>query len=246
MSQYEQGLNYTVLDRWVEAYGPFPRDYLAVDVETTGLSPDDVPVQIGWCEVIDGKPAHNVARVIDWTQHFDRAALTALAARMEKTRAAMQSKGKAYDWTLDRLAERGKSPREVGAELSRLFRPDRAYVAHYGWGFDYRVIGAFMHAYATQPFSPEHENLIDTQVLVKACLLGVAPTRSEAVRDYIARVTNIRFRGGSSLEACVDLFRLQNSGVKQADLHAACYDAWATHLILEKLRERTSAAVGGR
>ena len=40
------------LQQYVKAFGPLPRDYIVIDLETTGRDPKvDLILQIGWAEV---------------------------------------------------------------------------------------------------------------------------------------------------------------------------------------------------
>ena len=218
------------------AYGGLPESYRVVDVETTGIDHDsDRVIQLGWCDVAGRRAVKNASAVVNWPAAMAAVEVAALAARLDKTRATMESRGNSYPWTVDLLRKVGLPPAEVWKKFTAGHRPTD-YVAHYGWLLDYGMIGRFAEATGAS-FAPDHAQLHDTGLLTKACLMSLRRRPDEGPRSYYLRVYQAGGSPRHNLERCLDLFGLHGSGAVKRHMHgSADYDAWVTHLIFEKLR----------
>ena len=220
------------------AYGPWPDDYLVVDTETTGLDPDaDWPVQVGWCAVAGRRPLVNAAAALNWPDALPAPALASFEDRLWRTARKMAARGNRYPWTVALLREKGVQP---AAGLARAFAarpPGGHYVAHYGWGFDYPLVGRVAADLGLDDFAPPHEHLWDTAMLVKACQTGLVPKPNEPLRRFLGRLNDAAPRGRYSLTACVSIFDLAAAGAAAKEAHDAGYDAWLSHLVFERLRD---------
>jgi len=222
---------------WVDEFGKLPRNYLAVDTETSGVDPrQDYILQLGFCKVADSQAKLYGSLTIDWTQVLNRSQLQDLERRMDGARTAMQKRGKQYDWTIDSLTKHGKHPREIAKRFLAQVGDDWAFAAHYGFLLDYPIIGKFLQQYGEKPFAPELEKMIDTGLLVKAGFIGVSPEQHEDMMSYVKRVDTVRAAPRHSMEHCVDYFDLVKQGAVKKNLHDAGYDAWCVHLLVEKMR----------
>jgi len=224
---------------YIKEYGPIPDDYVSIDIEASGLGERDLPLQIGWCIVKNRKPIVEVSHVIDWTSYLKSNEVEDLAKRMDDTRKKMDSKGYSYPWTIKMLKTRGKHPKEVAKKLFETI--DNQYlVAHYGWMFDYPVIGKYLSKYGNYNFSPDQSLLLDTGILVKSMLVSVSPSKGEPYHTYLKRIHSINTGHKHSVTACLDIFGLNSKGVNKSATHDSGYDSWLVHLILESLREKSN------
>lgn len=223
-----------VLVAWVDQYGPFPDDYVCVDLESTGITAQDKIVQIGWCAVKDRKPVLSHSIVIDWTT--DHATdIRWLEKTLANTRVKMEQKGKQYPWTVELLRARGKKPRDAVATFANACKAYDAYSTHYGWAFDYPRLGKLMHECGSE-FAPDQNRMLDTGLLTKACLTKTPVNSDESVAAYMRRVDNLRAAPRHNIEACVAMYGLKTSGAGVKNAHEGGYDAWLVFLITEQLR----------
>jgi DNA polymerase III epsilon subunit-like protein len=222
------------LSAWVDEYGPFPDNYVCVDLESTGITPQDKIVQIGWCLVKDRKTVLSQSVVLDWTRDSGTDQKW-LVDTLERTRTKMVQKGKQYPWTMALLRERGKTPAAAVESFINACEPYDAYSTHYGWAFDYPRIGQLLDAYGHE-FAPDQSRMIDTGLLTKACLTNTAPKRGESVSAYMRRIDAIRSSPRHNIEACMDLYGLDVAGAHKKNAHDGGYDAWLVALMTERVR----------
>jgi DNA polymerase III epsilon subunit-like protein len=219
---------------WKEAYG-LPMRYRAVDVETTGLDQiKDRIINLGWCvgSVSPSDPGLERFILIDWTRVLSTPELQDMATRMERTRKAMEDKGLDYRWSIDELRAHGVSPHEaVEAFLSAC--AGHPLVAHYGWKFDYPLIGRLAAAYGPG-LDVNVTDLIDTGLMVKAVMNSTRPYAGEEFRTFVNRI-NAERAGLHSMRTCVERYRLDRYGVHASHQHDAGYDAWLAHLLYRQL-----------
>lgn len=241
-----QPLDFRPAAAYAAAYGPFPDDYLAVDLETTGLDRTlDWPLQIGWCVVRGGRAASNAAVLVDWPSHVEEYRRAAFVDRLLATGKSMAHKGLSYPWTLEQLRAKGVSPQEA---FRRLYaqNPSKNWLAHFGWGFDFPCLGRAAQEAGAEPFEPEHEKLWDTAMLVKACQTGLTPRPGEPLRQFLLRLHDARAKGKFSLKECFSIFSLAELGAtpRAEYLHESAYDAWLTVLVFEKIKEGVRKLAG--
>ncbi len=229
---------------WAAEYGPIPDDYVALDVESSGIDTHrDLPLQLGWCVVKNRKAVLEADVLIDWTRTLSPAAVAELDARMTATRGRMAEKDKAYPWTLDMLRARGVSPVDAVDRLIAVLGPDPAVAAHYGFLFDYPCLGRTFELVGRE-FAPDLDRMLDTGLMIRACLVGVSPAWNETLPVYVKRLNAVRCGPRHNLAAAAEFFDLRAaSGVASKNCHTASYDAWIVHLLIEKLRGLVRPAV---
>src|SRR5262245_7188623 len=86
-------------------FGAFPDQYIVIDLETSGFTRDkDLVVQIGFCEVRDGRPQRVESAVLDWTRYsgVNRAWLL---DRLDYARLSCARRGVRFPWTWERVAQ---------------------------------------------------------------------------------------------------------------------------------------------
>lgn len=228
----------TVIRAWFEEYGPPPEDYLAVDIEASGVDHcKDYAVQFGWCRVVAGRPVLGASAAVDWSA-LDPSEFSIFAERLANARAQMLDRGNNFPWTPQLLARVGRAPADALAALRAAFTPgdDPAFASHYGWAFDYPAIGRHFERWTRQPFEPHHDRMWDTALMVKAGQTGLRPRRTEPLRSFLVRLNEARPNGKYNLSECVRMFDLGDSGASVRHAHDAEYDSWLCHLLLERLR----------
>jgi hypothetical protein len=222
---------------WAQRF-PLPRDYVAVDIESSGLVPGRHRVlHFGWCTVRDGCAVRSEGVVIDWNRTLDREALGALHRDMQLAKVAMAAKDQEYRWSAEALARRGVHPDEA-VERIRAAVSGVPLVAHYGYGFDYPMLGALLG----DPGLPRRRHM-DTCLMARA-LLAPAPVHpGEAYEAYVRRLLTTRC-ARHALADCVTLLGLdQSHGADPKHAHDAEYDNWISHLLLERFRDLAQASV---
>lgn len=227
------------MSAWVDQYGPFPDDYVCVDLESTGITPQDKIVQIGWCLVKDRKPVLSQSVVLNWTvdPFVDQ---KWLVDTLERTRSKMEDKGKQYPWTVKLLREHGKTPADAINQFVTACKPYDAYSTHYGWAFDYPRLGALLDEHR-HTFAPEQNRMLDTGLLTKAALTNTPPKHRETVAAYMRRIDAIRNSPRHNIEVCMDLYGLNVAGAHKKNAHDGGYDAWLVALMTEKIRHFENA-----
>jgi len=222
---------------WGVEYGSIPDDYITLDIESSGIDVNrDLPLQLGWCVVKNRKAVLEEDVLIDWTKTLTATQLDELAVRMDATRRRMAEKEKAYPWTIDMLRSKGMSAVKAVTRFASALGSNPTVAAHYGWLFDYPALGRTFDLIG-QEFSPEHNRMYDTGLMLKACLVGISPARNEPLAAYTKRLHTARCSVRHNLEAASELFDLRTtSGADKGSQHRAGYDAWLVHLLLERLR----------
>src|ERR1700735_1668329 len=95
---------YQSLARFLTPAG-WPRTYLVIDIETDGLGPAALPLQVAWLKIRDRVPVpeESGTRLLDWTRPEYGYGPDYIAGTIAKTRENMESRGKPYHITMDRL-----------------------------------------------------------------------------------------------------------------------------------------------
>jgi len=195
----------------------WPRDYLAFDVETTGLSlTEDLVVEWGHCLVRDAQVVDQATMLIDWTScvHLDQ---DWLVARLAAVQAQLQAAGRTYSVSWERLRREGVAPAEALAQIDELARSllqsGGCLVAHNGYGFDEQA----------------------SQVPGDARVL---PQPGDSLRQYFSRVRALSLPGvRSNLDTHCYQKYLAELGVDRSRLHQAQQDAYCCHLLMEVWRK---------
>jgi DNA polymerase III epsilon subunit-like protein len=227
--------------RWVDRYGPFPRDYLIIDTETTGLSfGKDLVLQVGLCEVRKGKVVENHDVVLNWFAHPSISHMW-LAQRIRETREQLQAQGCNYPWTVERVGH-GEPPMEVLADyLARIMtRVDEGFLVlgHNIAGFDSFMLEAHFRRFLAEPYQFP-ETCWDTGAMEKASQAGWLPGANEQPFPFSRRVIRKPAKIKWSLERhSVPKYGLADKHkLDMTRAHTAGFDCLATHCLLEAFRE---------
>lgn len=228
------------LKQAVKCLGPFPRNFLCIDLETSGLSPTrNLPVEIGWAECVDGVVVDNGSAVLAWDRHPD-VDHREFRRSLEATHARMAEKGKGYTWTPDRVAQGGDPVDVLSGVLARLID----CTCNNGWGlvahnspFDVSFLQSAFSRFLHYPWTPP-ECLFDTGAYVRGSRIPVDPHPGETPGAYAKRCLQVPSRVTWSLDrTCVPAYNLQEKyGVDPELLHGARADALATAYLLAELR----------
>jgi len=232
----------------------FPRDYLVVDIETTGVELGlDLIVQIGHCVVIDGKPVDRVATLLDWSRvpAIDSRWLSDRLARVKRhveTDKQGQPTGKKYHITYDRLTQDGVEPVAVLNVYRDWFDHVRAdnmfFVSHNGIKFDGPFLNEAFTRWLDKPFIFDPLEMLDTGMVEKALRANELPWPEETAANFYSRVGAMRLKG---VRWALDAFAIPQHGldVKHGlDLsaaHSADFDCYMCHLLFEHYLEKTAA-----
>jgi DNA polymerase III epsilon subunit-like protein len=231
--------------------GRWPRDYLAFDVETTGLSlTEDLVVEWGHCLVRDTHIVDQATVLIDWTScvQLDQ---DWLVARLDSVRRQLEAVGRRYSVTWQRLRQEGIPPAEAFAQIDELLTTMRQHggylVAHNGYGFDEpMLLQSARRIEQPQLFQIGDDALLDTQLLEKASQVAgdarVQPQAGETLRQYFTRLRALTLPGvRSNLDTHCYQKYFAARGIDRQQLHQAAYDAYCCHVLMEIWRELADA-----
>lgn len=240
--------------KWQMEAQPFPNDYIAFDLETTGFQPEDsLIVQIGHCRVENRKPVDRGSVILDWTKSADLDQ-DWLKLKLEDTKAQIEladgeSTGRQFPFTYERLKNEGISPDEALNKYSEMFKKAKAagirFVGHNAIGFDSIFIESHFKL-INSDFVFDDRDIIDTGIIEKANQLDKFPWEHESNRAFSKRIRGIAAKGlcWNLDNCCVKKYALDKKyGVKLDDCHSADFDAYVTHLLLEEFRSLARAYV---
>jgi DNA polymerase-3 subunit epsilon len=205
--------------------GGLPDNYMVLDTETTGVSPDrDRVVQLGVCDVTS-------RRVSDvWEQIINHPGVE-----------IPDGAAKVHHISTERMRREGAPACEVLAAFFSLLeavrKAGKPFVGHNAVSFDARILEAEARRCGhTFVFGPNE--IIDTGAIVKASQLGMYFERNDTLRSFAARVGERRAPGvyWSLDRYCFDEFSLGRSGIMKTAAHGAGTDCLLTHMLLETLR----------
>lgn len=240
--------------------GGVPDDYLVFDVETSGVTPTDLILQIGHCLVRGRKVVDWQSFCLDWRQAAGRLPdrcepawacnhrdlqdgnVGWLKTKILDVEQAFRQKGLVGRITWERLAREGNDPLAILGAYRDWFQEvaDRGqfFLAHNGYMFDCRLFEAHFANVLGRPFTFGENAVLDTGTLLKAAQVPTTPRRGESLRAFSGRVAGFRRRGlrWSLSEFAVPLFGLKAKFDGQADSHDAGHDAVMAHLLFEELR----------
>lgn len=236
-----------------------PDDYICIDIETTGLSPEkDFIVQIGHCLVSQGQVVDSCDFFVDWTKSTDRTKLTTrdidfIQQSLSRVSSLMKSRGKNWQIDWNTLCHKGDCPIEVFESYTDLFsyvqKENLPVVAHNGYKFDVPFIDKFLRrCFSNYPFvknaaAISKTFLIDTGALIKAAQLPTTMRPGEQLNSFYKRVVNAYAPNISwSLnEFAVPYFQLDRRGcIDTFKAHTSSYDAYVCSLLLEEIKHRSN------
>ena len=230
---------------WTEA--SFPRKYLCLDVETTGLDPKtDLIVQTGHCVVNDCKLASQRGHVISWLDN-QYVELGWLQDRLDFCKQNMLDKvGHWHGIDIEVMRSRGRPPGQVFENQASLLKKAREsgyrFVGHNLTRFDVPRIQSAIEEWTGLVWTFREHELVDTCAIEKALRLGMRPIDGESHYSLAKRVLSRRVPGlKHSLDDILQRYDLYDRVPKHL-LHTATGDALACHVYLEKLRQLSGMA----
>jgi DNA polymerase III epsilon subunit-like protein len=237
-----------VLDRMAatHTFRNFPCDYLAVDIETTGVEKGlDLIVQIGHCAVVNGVPVDRSGTLLDWTavpsvdQRWLADRLALVKKRVEFDRQG-QPTGKHYHVTYDRLRAEGADPIAVLRAYRDWFAKIRAdglfLVSHNGNQFDAPFLSGAFSVFLGEDHPVLDGEMFDTGMVEKALRGNLGLWAEDTPKSFFDRVGRQPLKG---VRWALDAFAIPQHGlhVKHAlDMslaHTADYDAYLCHLLFQ-------------
>ena len=193
---------------------PKLRSYLVFDFETTGLDPTtDRIIQVGLCEVHRGEVRRRSAWLVKQTVPIAPGAA-------EK-----------HGITDEQIRLHGEPPTKSARVLLKALNDAPGCMGHNIHRFDIPFIRAECDRLGMK--CPDTLEYVDTAALYKGWKLGQPKRQRETQAAYAERILSQRVFGLKyAIPTC-----LQELGipVDQAQLHDASRDAYATHLIFERL-----------
>ena len=215
--------------------GPLPRDYLVLDLETTGLSSADLPIQIGWALVFDGHACNVGAQTIDWSaRHTDYF----LDSRLQIVKQAIVDRdGTVYPFTAASLKADGRPYAEVLSAFLDLHaetvKGGLPLVCHNGLRTDVPILDRVASQYLGRRFTPG--GYFDTMAIERALQTRQTPKAGENWDSFCRRTY---YAGGSKVKSSL-VGHCSHKYALAADLtraHQADFDCRLTHLLVETYR----------
>lgn len=235
--------------------GAWPDDYVCFDLETTGFSrKNDYIVEWGHCIVRDRKPTNRLNIIINW---YDSGLVAGgdawLTKQLHRVRHEMRKAGREFRVTPEIMQRDGVSPEEalpwIFDFLTMLKEQEEILVTHNGWKFDVEMLQNHFQDFMEEEFEFDPNRLIDTGSVEKASQIyddqRALPCKGETMKDYFIRMAHWILPGVYwNLDTwCVEKYDLANKyGADISEAHAADYDAWLVHLLMEEFRALLAAA----
>lgn len=240
-----------IADYWSDRFraqygGEWPSTYCCVDLESSGFRfGEDVMVEWGHTLVVDGKVKDRLSLVFNWANrqtppdHWIR-------TRLDQVRFGMRAALKPCHHSYERMLSEGKSPERafefITEFTSELKKKSIPFVLHNGT-FDEKMLSANFLQFTDQKGFTFGNLMFDTAAIEKASQLEdnrkAHPQENDNLRTYFTRVNNMRVTGiKSNLDGhCFNKY-LKERGVDPAKMHAAEYDSYCCHLMMEVFREQ--------
>jgi len=238
---------------WFKAFAKnfkFPSNYTCIDIETSGLFPqDDFICSVGYCVVRDHAIVDASEHYLDWTRHKD-VDHADLKKRLQKTQKIMEKLGKGFYHTYDTLAKKGDDPVKVLNfyldMFERMERDREVLVAHNGWAFDIEFLKSHFHNWLRVAYTFEPSLVYDSGVIEKASQLHAdhdpLPMPNESLMDFTFRIAGVHAGARWGLDShCEDVYKLSEkmagcTHFEDGADHQAGYDATKLHFLIEEHR----------
>jgi len=243
-------------ERWFQEFADrygFPANYTCVDCETNGVDVErSLICSIGHTIVRDGVPIETREVYLNWPD-FPDIDHEDFQRKLYQTQQAMQSRGKGFHHTWERLRNEGEDPIATLEQYLTMFEDmeerREVVVAHNGWRFDIELFQAHFHNFLRIPFVFEPELVYDSGIVEKASQLDdyddPLPLPGETMQQWAWRIGELRRRGVMwSLEGhCDDKYRIfEKAGVGKEEAHAAGVDSLVLHYLVEEHRKLAGVA----
>lgn len=226
----------------------FPENYICFDIETSGIDPaNDYICSIGHTIVRDGVIGPYSESYLNWPDHpgIDTTQLKNSLLRVQNI---MESRGKPFHHTWERLQRDGKPPLQVLADYLDLFETaeerQEVVVAHNGWRFDIEFLQAHFHDWLGISYVFSSELVYDTGVAEKASQLrdedDPFPTPGETMQQFSWRIGNLQRRGifwalDGYCDKQYNLFK--KAGLDPGEAHGAGADSLLLAHLVEEHRK---------
>lgn len=216
-------------------------DYLAIDVETTGLDVrSDLITQVGWARVQGAEVVSHGEITLDWTRPHLEVDRAWLAGRLEEIRLKFARKGLAGHVSPESMATGGVDPLEALETYRAIISDalaDGAWIAgHNAWAFDRPLIANQLRAWDVGPVRFPHDRFIDTFLIEKSRLLRLVPPApgSDAPCRWYDRLARDGRQVRCGLDSCAKTYDL---GADPALAHTAGHDCLQVVKLVTKMRQ---------
>lgn len=227
----------------------YPRDYTTIDIETSGIHPEQHYIcAIGHVVVRGGAIEAMHESYLNWPAEpgVDTAELR---QQLRETEEHMVSCGKPFHHSYERLQLEGRPALTVLQEYLDLIEDMEArgeiLVSHNGWRFDMEFLQSHFHNWLGVPFVFAPGAVYDTGIVEKAAQLpasdGHLPYRGETLQQFAHRIGGIRRKGVFwALDGyCEAKYGLAaRAGGTAALMHTAGQDALLLHYLYEEQRRQ--------
>lgn len=235
---------------WFREFGtkfPYPDNYMTIDLETSGLSPETCYVcAIGHTVVRDRKPVETFETYLNWTT-MPEVDQDTLKRQLQQVQEAMFKQGKPFHHTYERLAHDGQPPRDAlnyyldlieKAELT-----NEPVIMHNGWRFDVEFLQAHWHNWLQISYLFGDNHVFDTGIMEKGSQMAddarTHVTPEDTLKTWSLRVGGIKAKGVKwALDAhCDEKYQLfARAGIDPEQSHRAGSDSQLLHLLFETQR----------
>lgn len=230
--------------QWVSTYGPFPSDYLSLDLEASGPDTDkDLIVECGWCRVKDNKVVDNDSILLNWIQspYVDT---NWLKKRMIETSDKMLKKrGHHYPFTFEGLAK-GVSPiKGLSSFLELLIdckENNTLLVTHNGIGFDFVILKRHFKKLLKIDYDFDPDLIIDSGAIEKGEQSYELLCNTEKAGHWAYRIL---MRTGDWNVAwglhdyCIPKYDLERRfNLDKSQYHTSKYDTYITSLLYQEYK----------
>lgn len=219
----------SILPEW------FQEDYLVIDCETTGLSPNyDFMTQVGYCLVKKGEILSN------------QSLLMQLPPGVKVAPRAAEVTGITTEICNTQGFDREKTLSGVFDLIQDCMSANLVLVGHNLISFDLPFFDTEASRHGRTLSCSSYPRVFDTGLTVKAALLGEEsdPVTKESWRDFFSRIDKIRARTKWNLGLCRNMFALDKLANFAGQEHDAGFDCLLCHYLIKAflLRLRGSAS----
>lgn len=225
--------------------GGIPDQYLVCDVETNGPDPQSdktLITQLGYFLKLGDEVETQWSAVLNWSIPELNIDQDWLKESIEKTREVMESKGRTYHTSYERIcSEQSIDPREAFDMYHRLLLECDAmgltFVGHNIWRFDRPVIERHLKYCGLEFYFPRNR-VIDTGMVEKANMAGLDPPTHDfrSTAEWYEMVSEFRSYVQWNLDQhCGNRYGINEKyNIDPAEAHDAGFDCWFTHVLLQQ------------
>jgi len=231
----------------------FPANYTTVDLETTGISPEEHLIcSIGHTRVRNHEIVETKEVYLNWPA-FPGIDHDRVMQDLYNVERAMARKNKSFFHTWERLRNEGEDPVETLRYYLDMFEDMEArkevLIAHNGWRFDCEFFQSHFHNFLRVPFSFHEDLVYDTGICEKASQLDDVddplPAPGETMQQWAWRIGELPRRGvyWALDKHCDETYGLfQKAGLDTSAAHAAGADSLVLHYLFQEHRRLAGLA----